>query len=70
MNMNHELKRLQCLVSQAIEEKQVRKELEELNLLSEGRKTQIINKRLGNIRRQYGSEMCMDETAWFNKNSI
>ena len=64
--MSDELRKLQCLVDQIVAERQTIKSLEGLNL-SEGRKEQIINERLGEVRRGYGSEMCMDNTAWLNR---
>jgi len=64
--MENELKKLQCIVDQMVTERETIKSLEGL-YLSDSRKEQIIAKRLGEVRRRYGSEMCMDKTAWLNE---
>lgn len=63
--MENELKKLQCIVDQIITERETIESLEGLSL-SDSRKEQIVANRLGEVRRRYGSEMCMDETAWLN----
>ena len=65
--MNNTEQKLNCLIEQIKQERETRKTLEGLNL-TEARKEQIIGNRLGEVRRKYGSEMCMDKSAWLNSN--
>ena len=65
--MNNTEQKLNCLIEQIQAERETTKTLEGLNF-SESRKEQIIQNRLGEVRRKYGSEMCMDESAWLRRN--
>lgn len=64
--MENELRKLKCIVEQMQTERQTEKDLEGLNF-SKGRREQIIQNRLGEVRRKYGSEMCMDDSVWIRK---
>lgn len=64
--MDNELRKMKCIVEQMQTERQTEKDLEGLNF-SKSRKEQIIQNRLGEVRRKYGSEMCMDDSAWVRK---
>lgn len=64
--MDNELRKLSCIVEQLKTERQTERDLEGLNL-SQGRKEQIMQNRLGEVRRRYGSEMCMDDSVWVRK---
>ena len=64
--MNNTEQKLNCLIEQIKTERETIQSLEGLNF-SESRKEQIIQNRLGEVRRKYGSEMCMDESAWLRR---
>ena len=64
--MSNTEQKLNCLIEQIQTERETTKTLEGLNL-SESRKEQIIQNRLGEVRRKYGSEMCMDESVWLRR---
>ena len=66
--MENESQKLRCIIEQLKAERETIKSLEGLNF-SEARKEQIIQERLGEVRRKYGSEMCMDESVWLRRNN-